>query len=135
MSREFGMRIGEVAERSRVPAKTIRFWEDQRLLPAPARTPAGYREFDPAVLERLAFIRHAQAAGLTLEHIRQVLDIRDEGQPPCVHVAGLIARRLAEVEARLAELARARDQLAALAARAADQDPADCHGYCSIIVG
>ena len=127
------MKIGEVAERSGVPAKTIRFWEDHRLLPAPARTPVGYREFDPAILERLAFIRHAQAAGLTLEHIRQVLDIRDEGQPPCVHVAGLIARRLAEVEARLAELARTRDQLAALAARAAAQDPADCYGYCSII--
>ena len=127
------MKIGEVAERSGVPAKTIRFWEDHRLLPAPARTPAGYREFDPAILERLAFIRHTQAAGLTLEHIRQVLDIRDDGQPPCVHVAGLIARRLAEVEARLAELARARDQLAALAARAAAQDPADCRGYCSII--
>ena len=127
------MKIGEVAERSGVPAKTIRFWEDQRLLPAPARTPASYRDYDPAVLERLAFIRHAQAAGLTLEHIRQVLDIRDDGKPPCVHVAGLIARRLAEVETRLAELARARDQLAALAARAAAQDPADCYGYCSII--
>ncbi len=59
-----------------------------------------------------------------------MLDIRDGGQPPCVHVAGLIGRRLAEVEARLAELARARDQLAALAAA---QDPADCRGYCSII--
>ena len=129
------LKIGEVAERSGVPAKTIRFWEDQRLLPAPARTPASYRDYDPAVLERLAFIRHAQAAGLTLEHIRQVLDIRDEGQPPCVHVAGLIARRLAEVESRLAELGRTRDQLAALAARAAAQDPADCRGYCSIIAG
>jgi DNA-binding transcriptional MerR regulator len=127
------MKIGEVAERSGAPAKTIRFWEDQHLLPAPARTPAGYRDYDPAILERLAFIRHAQAAGLTLEHIRQVLDIRDDGQPPCIHVADLIARRLAAVEARLAELARARDQLAALAARAATQDPADCHGYCSII--
>jgi len=129
------MKIGEAAGRSGVPAKTIRFWEDQHLLPAPARTPAGYRDYDPAILERLAFIRHAQAAGLTLEHIRQVLDIRDGGQPPCVHVSGLIARRLAEVEARLAELARTRDQLVVLAARAAAQDPADCRGYCSIIPG
>lgn len=129
------MKIGEAAGRSGVPAKTIRFWEDQQLLPAPARTPAGYRDYDPAILERLAFIRHAQAAGLTLEHIRQVLDIRDGGQQPCVHVTGLIARRLAEVEDRLAELARARDQLAALAARAGAQDPADCRGYCSIITG
>jgi DNA-binding transcriptional MerR regulator len=129
------MKIGEVAGQSGVPAKTIRFWEDLHLLRAPARTGSGYRDYDPAILERLAFIRHAQAAGLTLEHIRQVLDIRDGGQPPCVHVAGLIDRRLAEVEARLAELARARDQLASLVARAAAQDPADCRGYCSIIAG
>jgi DNA-binding transcriptional MerR regulator len=129
------MKIGEVAGQAGVPAKTIRFWEDQQLLPPPARTPAGYRDYDPPIIERLAFIRQSQAAGLTLEHIRQVLDIRDGGQPPCVHVAGLITRRLAEVDARLADLARTRDMLAALAARAAAQDPADCQGYCSIIAG
>ena len=129
------MRIGEAAGQAGVTAKTVRFWEDQHLLPPPVRTAAGYRDYDPAIVERLAFIRHVQAAGLSLEHIRQVLDIRDEGQPPCVHVAGLIARRLAEVETRLAELARARDQLAALAVRAAAQDPADCHGYCSVFDG
>ena len=129
------MRIGEVAGRARVPAKTIRFWEDRRLLPQPARTPSGYRDYDPAILERIAFIRHAQAAGLTPQAIGQVLQVRDGGQPPCVHVSSLIARRLAEVEARLAELARARDQLAALAERAAEQEPADCRGYCSIITG
>ena len=126
------MRIGEAAGQAGVTAKTVRFWEDQHLLPPPARTAAGYRDYDPAIVERLAFIRHAQAAGLTLEHIGQVLDIRDGGQPPCVHVADLIARRLADVETRLAELARARDQLATLAVRAAAQDPADCRGYCSV---
>jgi MerR family transcriptional regulator, copper efflux regulator len=127
------MRIGEAAGQAGVPAKTIRFWEEQHMLPPPARTPAGYRDYNPAIVERLTFIRQAQAAGLTLEHIRQVLDIRDGGDPPCSHVAGLIARRLAEVDARLAELTRTRDQLVVLAARAAAQDPADCRGYCSII--
>jgi len=129
------MRIGEIAGRAGVPAKTIRFWEDQHLLPPPGRTPAGYRDYDQAVLDRLAFIRHAQAAGLTLAAIRQMLEIRDGGQPPCVHVTNLIARRLAEVDVRLAELTRTRDQLVVLAARAAEQDPADCRGYCSIITG
>jgi DNA-binding transcriptional MerR regulator len=129
------MRIGEVAGQAGVPAKTIRFREGQHLLGQPARTPAGYRDYDPAILERLAFIRHAQSAGRTLEHIRQVLDIRDGGQPPCVHVTRLISRRLGEVEARLAELSRARDQLVMLAGRAAAQDPAGCRGYCSIIAG
>jgi MerR family transcriptional regulator, copper efflux regulator len=130
-----GMRISEVAGRAGVPPKTIRYWEDQQLLPEPARTAAGYRDYDPAILDRLAFIRHAQAAGFTLGHIRQVLDIRDGGRPPCVHVSVLIARRLGEVEARLAELVRTRDQLAALAGRAAAQDLTDCQGYCSIITG
>ena len=129
------MRIGKIAGRAGVPAKTIRFWEDQRLLPPPGRTPSGYRDYDPEVLDRLAFIRHAQAAGLTLQAIRQVLEIRDGGQPPCAHVTDLIARRLAEVDTRLAELTRTRDQLVVLAARAAAQDPADCRGYCSIIAG
>ena len=129
------MRIGEAAGQAGVTAKTVRFWEDQRLLPPPARTAAGYRDYDPAIVERLTFIRHAQTAGLTLEHIRQILDIRDGGQPPCVHVAGLIAWRMAEVEARLADLARTLGQLATLAERAAAQDPADCQGYCSIFDG
>ena len=127
------MRIGEAAGRAGVPAKTIRFWEEQHMLPAPPRTQSGYRDYEPAIVERLTFIRQAQAAGLTLEHIRQVLDIRDNGDPPCSHVADLIARRLAEVDARLAELTRTRDQLVVLAARAAAQDPANCRGYCSII--
>jgi len=129
------MRIGEAAGEAGVTAKTVRFWEDQHLLPPPARTAAGYRDYGPAIVERLAFIRHAQAAGLTLDAIRQVLDIRDGGQPPCVHVTGLIAQRLGQVEARLAELTRTRDQLVILAARAEAQDPADCQGYCSIIAG
>src|SRR5438477_11979803 len=104
MSKGAQMRIGEIATQAGVLAKTIRFWEDEHLLPQPARTPAGYRDYGPAILERLAFIRHAQAAGLTLDAIRQILDIRDGAQPPCVHVTGLIAQRLAEVETRLAEL-------------------------------
>jgi DNA-binding transcriptional MerR regulator len=129
------MKIGEIASQAGVPAKTIRFWEDQHLVPEPARTPTGYRDYDPEILERLAFIRHSQVAGLSLEQIRQVLDIRSSGGPPCVHVTDLIARRLAEVESRIAELSRTRDQLAVLAERAAAQDPAGCRGYCSIIAG
>jgi DNA-binding transcriptional MerR regulator len=57
------MKIGEIAAQAGIPAKTIRFWEDQHLLPPPARTPSGYRDYDRAVLERLAFIRQAQARG------------------------------------------------------------------------
>jgi len=127
------VRIGEIAAEARMPTKTIRFWEAEGLLPEPARTPSGYRDYQPAIVERLAFIRHAQSAGLRLEEIRQVLDISDAGDPPCQHVQALVDRRLAEVDDRIAELTQARRVLADVARRAAAQDPADCHGYCSIL--
>ena len=61
-----GMRIGEVAQASGTTAKTLRYYEDVGLLPDPDRSPAGYRDYGPEVLDRLHFIRRGQAAGLTL---------------------------------------------------------------------
>lgn len=127
------MRIGELADRSGVTTKTIRFWESQGLLTEPARTPSGYRDYRPQVEDRLSFIRHAQTAGLTLAEIRQVLAISDDGQPPCGHVTDLIHQRLAEVDHRLRELTETRQLLDRLSKRAADQNPADCAGYCAIL--
>jgi DNA-binding transcriptional MerR regulator len=127
------VRIGEIAAIGGVPAKTIRFWEERRLLPEPTRTPAGYRSYDAAVVDRLAFIRSAQVAGFSLAEIRQVLDIGDSGTAACEHVRDLVDGRLASVEARIAELEATRDHLRVLAHRAAEQDPAECHGYCAIL--
>ncbi len=127
------MKIGELAERTSVAARTIRFWEADGLVPEPGRTPSGYRDYDPAAADRIAFIRRAQTAGLTLAQIRQILEISDDGTPPCEHVEAAVAERLAEVEARIAELEATRSHLRGLAARAADQDPARCEGFCSII--
>lgn len=129
------MRIGELATRTGARAGTIRYWEGQAVLPEPDRTPAGYRDYNERAVERIAFIRQAQTARLTLEHIGQILDISDGGSPPCDHVAGAVTQRLAEVDARITELEATRDRLRRLAAKAATQDPADCVGICSIIAG
>jgi MerR family transcriptional regulator, copper efflux regulator len=127
------MRIGELADHSGVSAKTIRFWESAGLLADPARTPSGYRDYDPDVVDRLTFIRHAQTAGLTLAEIRQVLVISDVGEPACGHVTDLIHQHLLDVDERIRELTETRALLDRLAQRAADQDPADCDGYCAIL--
>lgn len=120
------MRIGALAAAAGVPAKTIRFYEQVGLLPDPPRTPSGYRDYPPRAADRLAFIRNAQAAGLTLAEIRGVLDIRDGGRAPCEHVGELIAEHLRQVEERITELTRARQSLLELAAKAAATDPATC---------
>jgi DNA-binding transcriptional MerR regulator len=127
------MRIGEVASRTGVTTKTIRFWESTGLLAEPARTPSGYRDYGPEAIDRLKFIRHSQSAGLTVEEIRQVLAISDDGRPPCEHVGELIHRHLSDLDQRIGELTDIRRRLRRLAQRAANQDPATCGGYCSIL--
>ena len=127
------MRIGELAVQSGVTAKTIRFWEAEGLLANPVRTPSGYRDYDLVALDRLSFIRHAQTAGLTLAEIRQILTISDTGEPPCGHVTDLIHQHLTHVDHRIRELNETRSLLDRLAKRAADQNPADCDGYCAIL--
>jgi DNA-binding transcriptional MerR regulator len=129
------MRIGELARQTATTTKTLRFYEASGLLPEPGRTPGGYRDYAPEAATRVRFITEARSAGFTLRQIGEVLAIRDGGQPPCEHVRTLIALRLDEIEQRLAELAKTRASLRALARRTAEVDPAACDGYCSIIEG
>ena len=120
------MRIGEIAERSGVSAKAIRYYEEVGILPVAARAPNGYREYTESTLDRLEFVRAAQACGFTLGEIRGIVAFRDRGEAPCGHVRELVDRRVAEVDRRIAELQRMRADLAVLARRARDLDPAEC---------
>ena len=67
------LKIGALANRCGVSRDTIRYYEKQGLLPRPRRTPSQYRLYDGQDAERLLFIRHAQALGLTLDDIRQLV--------------------------------------------------------------
>lgn len=120
------MLIGELATTTGVSTKTLRFYESDGLLPEPDRTSAGYRDYAASAIGRVTFIRQAQAAGLMLAQIRQILDIRDGGIPPCQHVAGLVDHRLGAVTQRLRELEDTRTELLALRQRLDALDPADC---------
>lgn len=129
------MRIGEVAGRAGLAASAVRFYEQEGLIPEPERTEAGYRDYDANVVDRLEFIRAGQAVGLTLEELREVLGIRDRGEPPCRHVAELLAARMVAVDQRIEELRSLRAQLESLSERATSLDPAECRpeSFCQII--
>ncbi len=104
--------IGHLAEQAGVTTDTLRYYERMRLLPPAPRSNGGYRLYDPGVADRVAFIRKAQALGLTLEDVREILRIADAGTPPCEHVRAALERRLRDVEARIAELDSLRRVLA-----------------------
>lgn len=131
------MRIGEIATRVGVATSTIRFYEESGLIPEPERTPSGYRDYDPAVADRLAFIRAGQAVGLTLGELRDVLEIRDRGEAPCRHVTTLINTRIDDIDRRIDDLHRVRRDLVALAGDAATFGPAECspESVCRILTG
>jgi MerR family transcriptional regulator, copper efflux regulator len=120
------MRIGELAERAGISAKAIRYYEQIGVLGQPPRTVGGYRDYDQAALQRLGFVRAAQAVGLTLGEIRGIIGFRDRGETPCAHVVRLLQRRAAELDVRIAELERIRGDLEQLSQRAMRLDPDDC---------
>jgi len=120
------MRIGHLATEVGVSAKTVRYYESIGLLPEPARTASGYRDYDRPAVERLGFIRDAQATGLTLAEIASVLELKEAGEMSCTHTADLLERHVREIDEQIERLQAARISLADLAARASSLDPAGC---------
>src|SRR5262249_35153793 len=111
------------------------YYEGIGLLPPPRRAPNGYRDYDERVLDRLMFVRAAQADGFTLAEIQSIIAVRDDGQAPCGDVLALIDHHAADIDRRTAELRRPRTELAQLAERARTLDPDDCRpeAVCQII--
>jgi MerR family copper efflux transcriptional regulator len=108
--------IGAVAKRAGVAIDTIRYYEREGLLPEPARRPSGYRSYGEGTVAQLRFIRRAKTLGFTLEEIRELLALSADRQRGVKAVRQRAQRRLAEIEARIAELERVRAGLAELIA-------------------
>jgi DNA-binding transcriptional MerR regulator len=96
--------IGQLAERVGVQTSTLRYYERAELLKPDGRTDGNYRVYSIDALERVRFIRVAQAAGFSLDDIAALLGIRDGTTTPCGEVEQLIDHRLTEVRARLKDL-------------------------------
>lgn len=120
------MRIGELADVVGTTTNALRFYEEQGLLPEAERTPSGYRDYSPDAVTKIDFIHRGKAAGLTLAQIREILQIRDRGQAPCVHVRDLLDARLAYLDEQFSQLAALRDTIAQLRNQAATPDPTTC---------
>ena len=131
------MKIGELARRSGVTAKTIRFYESEGLLRDPPRTLSGYRAYAEEDAARLEFILEAKRVGLSLENIRGILALHDRKEPTCVHVLALLEEKLEQVDNVIRDLQRFRGEIERLCEEASDL--VDCKpmggDICSIIEG
>lgn len=98
-----GLSIGELSALSGENVKTLRFWTDRGLLHA-RRGENNYRRYGAEAAQRAAFIRSAQALGLSLEGVGRLLDLGDREPRPCQPVQDELAAHLGEVRARIAAL-------------------------------
>lgn len=131
------MKISEVADRSGIPASTLRYYERLGLL-SPDRGGNGYRHFDEAHIERLGFIDAAKQLGLELPEIRRLLELADTGTCTGIKAAllPLLAGQIAEVEHQLETLDRLRGHLheAQEHVTACPDSPEPCRSECAFWV-
>ena len=107
--------IGVLARDSGVNLETIRFYERSGLLPAPQRSPSGYRHYQEQDVRRLRFIRRGRELGFSLEEIRSLLDLAAHPESPCASADQMVREHLDAIETRIRDLQNMRAELSSLA--------------------
>ncbi|MBP7001082.1 MerR family DNA-binding protein [Amaricoccus sp.] len=119
------MNIGDVAERSGLPPKTIRYYEEIGLV-RPRRGANGYRAFAEADVDRLAFLGRARSLGFSIEECRALMALNEDADRASADVKQLVEAHLAQIDRKIAELAAMRAALAPLVSRCHGDARADC---------
>ena len=109
------MTIGQLADAADVATDTVRYYERRGLLAKPRRTAGGYRDYDEAALRRLRALRRAQTLGFTLDEAAGLLALSQDHAADAAAVRERALEKIADLDARIAELQRTRDALDALA--------------------
>lgn len=107
--------IGQLSQRTGVNIETVRYYERIGLLDTPPRTPGGHRSYSGADSRRLQFVRRARELGFSIDDIRTLLALAEEGGASCSDARSVAAAHLADVRARLADLKKMEGILASAA--------------------
>jgi len=120
------VQIGELAAASGVSAKMIRHYESIGLLPRPARRDSGYRDYGPADLHRVKFVRRAKDHGFSVEQMRELLRLWADRSRTSAEVKSLALAHVAGLEHRAEALAEVAGALRTLAEACHGDDRPDC---------
>jgi MerR family copper efflux transcriptional regulator len=120
------MKIGDLARATGVPPKTIRYYEEIGLLPAPPRADNRYRSYEQRDVATLRFIGRARSLGFPLKDVASLLELYRDRNRASHEVKQLALRRVEELDRKIAELTTIRRAIADLAARCHGDDHPDC---------
>ena len=126
------MKIGELAKLTNCPVETIRFYVKTGLLPEALRTESNYRDYEPAHLERLRFIRNCRAFDMSHDEIRQLISLVDSHAESCHSVNEILDEHIHHIEDRISELTMLVGQLRTLRQQCRQQQGVD---ECKIVQG
>lgn len=119
------MNIGEVSERSGLPPKTIRYYEDIKLV-RPMRSNNGYRSFRESDIHKLAFLGRARALGFSIEDCRTLMDLYEDETRESAHVKAVAKEHLSEIDNKIAQLKSMRETLSHLVEACQGDHRPDC---------
>ena len=120
------MQIGLVAERSGVPAKTIRYYEEIGLVAKPVRTDSGYRSYDKQDVDILRFVSRARSLGFSIKDVRNLLALFEDRERASADVKKIALEHVGEIEQKMAELDSMRQTLLHLADKCHGDTRPDC---------
>ena len=126
------MKIGELASASGTAVETIRYYEREGLLPAPARTESNYRSSGPEHLARLQFIRYCRGLDMSLDEVRVLLRFKDSPRENCGDVNAVLDDHIGHVSRRIKELRALEKELKELRAQCGEAREAQ---ECGILEG
>ncbi len=119
------MNIGDVAQLSGLPAKTIRYYEDIGLV-KPLRSANGYRSFRDCDVHKLAFLGRARALGFSIEDCRNLLKLYEDDHRTSAEVKQIAEMHLGRIDQKITELTEMRATLAHLVNACAGDNRPDC---------
>ena len=120
------MNIGEAGRAAGLPAKTIRYYEEIGLVPAPERAASGYRHYDASAVQTLRFVQRARQLGFSVEDCRGLVALWRDRRRSSAEVKALALARVAEIDQKLRELQSMRATISSLAERCHGDDRPEC---------
>lgn len=119
------MNIGEAADRTNLPPKTIRYYEEIDLV-TPERGSNGYRRYSDKDVHRLRFLQRARSLGFSIEECRLLLSLYKDEHRASADVKALALDKVAEIDRKISDLQSLRSTLATLAEKCHGDDKPDC---------